>query len=178
MPDNWLHKFYDARISVAPDGSMLVSSTEDRILAWGLLFCLSAAACLIIYLVRRGRRSGKLALGTFGLTLLIPVFIMPSVGNEYIHVTPEKITIDTGHWFRSSKSIIHIDRRDQIHEQIGGFLPGNLIGDPDVNWHFRRHDGKRQILELNDFFNAHRMVVAYYIKDRGFYLRRLEEQKK
>lgn len=176
MPDNWLHKFYDAHISVAPDGSMLVSSTDDRILAWGLLFCLSAAACLTVYLVRRGRRSGKLAMGTFGLTLLIPVFIMPSVKNEYIHVTTEKITIDTGAWYRPSESVIHIDRRDRIHEQAEGLLPGNLMGDPNVNWHFRRHNGDRHILELNDFFNAHRMVVAYYIKDRGFRLQRLEDR--
>lgn len=178
MPDNWLHKFYDASVSVAPDGSMLVDSTDDRILAWGLLFCLGASVCLIVYLVRRGKRSGKLALGSFGLTLLIPVFIMPSVKHEYIHVTTEKITIDTGHWYRPSESVIYIDRRDQIHEQVDSFLPGNLIGDPDVNWYFRRHNGDRQILKLNDFFNAHRMVVAYYIKDRGFYLQRLEEQEK
>lgn len=176
MPDNWLHKFYDASISVATDGSMLVSGTDDRVMAWGLLFCLSAALCLIVYLVRREKRSGKLALGSFGLTLLIPVFIMPSVGNEYIHVNTEKITIDTGDWYRPSKSVIYIDRRDQIHERIGGFLPSNLIGDPDVNWHFHRHNGDQHILELNDFFNAHRMVVAYYIKDRGFRLQRLEEK--
>lgn len=176
MPDNWLHIFYDARISVAADGSMLVSSTDDRVMAWGLLFCLSAAVCLSVYLIRRGRRSGKLALGTFGLTLLIPVFIMPSVRNEYIHVTTEKITIDTGDWYRTSESVIYIDRRDRIHEQVKGILPGNLIGDPNVNWHFWRHNGDHHILELNDFFNAHRMVVAYYIKDRGFRLQRLEEK--
>ncbi len=176
LPNPWLRKLYDASISVTPDGSLLVSSTQDRVLAWGLLFCLLAAACLTVYLVRRGRRSGRFALGTFGLSLLIPVFIMPSVRHEYIHVTPEKITIDNGAWYLSSRTVVPVNAGDRIHEKHRGFLPSNLIGDPAVDWHFRRHNGERDILELNAYFNAHRMVVAYYFKDRGFRVRRLEEQ--
>lgn len=176
MLERWPHKFYDAHISVGLDGSMLVSSSDDRMLAWGLLFCLSAAFCLIVYLLLRRRRSGRLALGGFGLTLLIPVFVMPSIGHEYIHVTPERLTIETGDWYRPSRTVVPLSRRDRILERSGGFLPSNLIGDPDVSWHFRRHDGRTEVLELNDFFNAHRMVVAYYIKDRGFYLQRLEDR--
>ena len=43
MPLTWLHKLYDASISVGLDGSMLVSSTRDRVLAWGLAFCILGA---------------------------------------------------------------------------------------------------------------------------------------
>jgi hypothetical protein len=57
-----------------------------------------------------------------------------------------------------------------------GLVPGNLIGDPNVSWHLTRLDGNSEILELNEFFNAHRMVVAYYYIDRGFWLERLEDK--
>jgi hypothetical protein len=57
-----------------------------------------------------------------------------------------------------------------------GLLPGNLIGDPNVSWHITRNNGMTDIMMLNEFFNAHRMVVAYYYIDRGFWLERLEDQ--
>ena len=41
-----LHKFYAASISIDPAGAMLVTSTRDRIMAWGMLFCLIAFVCL------------------------------------------------------------------------------------------------------------------------------------
>jgi hypothetical protein len=55
-------------------------------------------------------------------------------------------------------------------------LPGNLIGDPSVSWQITRNDGEKDVMLLNEFFNAHRMVVAYYYIDRGFWLERLEDQ--
>jgi hypothetical protein len=171
-----LHKFYAASISVGADGSMLVSSTRERVLAWGMAFCLLAAASLIAWLLRRGRPAGRIALGVFGTSLLIPILIMPSVRHEYIRVTPSRITIDTGDWYRESRSVFPIGRQDRIREYRDGFLPGNLIGDPSVSWRVTRPDGGEDVLELNDFFAAHRMVVAYYIKDRGFMLERIEDR--
>lgn len=75
-----------------------------------------------------------------------------------------------------SKTVLNFQDLENIKEQVDGFLPSNLIGDPKVSWHFLWKDGHRETLELNDFFNAHRMVVAYYIKDRGYKLERLEDR--
>lgn len=171
-----LHKFYAANISVALDGSMLVASTHERAMAWGMLFCFVAAICLVTILLfqKRGVRTAALVLFLF--TLTIPVFIIPAVKHEYIHVTPKLITIDSGAWYRDSKTVMTLEDLDHIREVENGIVPSNFIGDPDVEWHFFWRNGKSAVLDLNDFFNAHRMVVAIYIEDRGYLVERLEEQ--
>jgi len=176
LPLPWLHKLYDASISVGVDGSMLVSSTRDRVLAWGLVFCILGALGLSGWLLRRRHGGGRLGLGVFGAALIIPVFIMPSVRQEYIHVSRAGIIVNTGAWYHPSRVDFHLNRGDSIRETRDGFMPGNLMGDPSVSWHVTRPDGEEDVLELNDFFTAHRMVVAYYIKDRGFVLQRLEDR--
>lgn len=176
MTLTWLHKLYDASISMGVDGGMLVNSTRDRALAWGLMFCLLGAASLTAWLLRRGRPGAGIALGVFAASLYIPVFVMPSVRQEFIYITPHRIIVDTGAWYRRSRTVLAIDRRDRIREYRDGILPANLMGDPGVSWHITRPDGREDVLVLNDFFAAHRMAVAYYFKDRGFMLQRLEDR--
>lgn len=174
--ESLLHKFYAANISIGMDGSMLVSSTRERVLVWGMLFCLVAAAGLVTWLIYRKNHLGKLGMGCFATSLVIPVLVMPSVRHEYIHASPRAITIETGAWYRSSRTILDMTDIKNIREtDAQGYLPSNLIGDPNVHWHVTWLDGKSAVLELNDFFNAHRMVVAYYYKDRGYWLERLED---
>jgi|GEM_PF-5670515 len=174
--ESLLHKFYAASIYVGTDGSMLVSSTRERVLAWGMVFCFLAAVSLLVWLLRRGRAGGRPALAVFGISLLIPFLIMPSVRHEYIRVTPARITIDTGDWFRNSLSVFPVNRQDRITEYRDGILPANLLWDPSVNWRITRPDGSEQVVKLDDFFTAHRMALAYYFKDRGFMMQRLEDQ--
>jgi hypothetical protein len=159
------------------DGSMLVASTRERVLVWGAFFCLSASLCLITWLLYRQKHAGKAALACFVFTLMIPVLIIPSVRKEYIHVSPTVLTIESGEWYRPSRTILRMTNVKNIRERDNtGLVPGNLIGDPNVSWHLTRLDGNSEILELNEFFNAHRMVVAYYYIDRGFWLERLEDK--
>jgi hypothetical protein len=161
------------------DGSMLVASTKERALLWGTIFCLTASVCLITWLVCKNRHLGRLAIAVFVLTLFIPVLVIPSVRKEYIHVSRSAITIESGQWFMPSKTVFHMTNIMNIRETDSkGIIPGNLIGDPNVSWHLTWQDGSSQIIELNEFFNAHRMVVAYYYIDRGFWLERLEDQLK
>ena len=172
-----LHKFYAATISVTADGNMLVASTRERILAWGLVFCIIAATSLTVYLAcRRNRLARNLSLCTFTVSLLIPAMVLPSVRQEYIYVTPEKMILETGTWYRPSRTVINFDGLHSVREIADGFMPSNLIGDPDVNWQLSWIDGRETVLEFNDFFNAHRMVVAIYMQDRGHYVTRLEDQ--
>lgn len=171
-----LQKFYAASISVAVDGSMLVTSTTERIMVWGMVFCFIAAMCLICLLIWRDKRSRKISLAFFVVSLSIPVFIMPSVKHEYIRVSPRQITVDTGSWYIDSKTVFQFAELDHITERQSGLIPGNLLGDPRVNWQFSWKDGNQVVLELNDFFNAHRMVIAHYIKDHGYIIERLEDQ--
>ena len=175
--ETFLHKFYAASISITLDGGLLVSSTRTRMMAWGMVFCFVAALSLISYLVWRKKHNRTLSLSILSLSLLIPVFIMPSVKHEYIHVTPEQLTIDTGTWYRPSFTQLEIPHKGLIQENINGILPSNLIGDPKVNWHITAENGDQKILELNPFFNAHRMVVAHYIRDRGYRVELLEDKK-
>lgn len=159
------------------DGSLLVASTEERIWAWAALFCLTAAASLLVGLVCWKKPGGKIAMGCFALSVLLSVLILPSVRNEYIHASPRAITIEPGNWYRSSKTTVEMVNVKNIFESdVLSIIPANLIGDPNLNWQISRLDGRSEILELNDFFSAHRMVLAYYYKDRGFWFERLEDR--
>ena len=119
---------------------------------------------------------GRLAMAVFVVTLSIPIMIMPSVSKEYIHVSPTAMTVESGEWFMPSKAVFQMANIRNIRETDSkGIIPGNLIGDPNVNWHITWQDGKSEVIVLNEFFNAHRMVIAYYYKDRGYKLERLED---
>jgi hypothetical protein len=175
--ESLLHKFYAASISIGLDGSMMVASTKVRVLLWGTIFCISASICLITWLLMRKKYTGKFAIACFILTLVIPVMVIPSVRKEYIHVSPTAITVESGEWYMPSKTVSPMSNIKNIYEiDAAGIIPGNLIGDPNINWHFTWIDGNSEIVELNEFFNAHRMVIAYYYKDRGYWLERLEDQ--
>jgi len=174
-----LHKFYAASVSIGLNGSMTVAGTRERALVWGILFCLAAASSLVVFLFWRKHHLGKLGVFLFVITLMIPVLIIPSVGREYIYATPTTMIIESGRWYRPSQKIVSMSGIRRIREvDRPGLLPANLLGDPRVTWHLTWNDGSSEILHLNDFFNAHRMVVAYYYKDRGFRLERLEDRPK
>ena len=176
--ETFMNKFYEASITVNMESGMLLVSSRDRFMAWATMFCFSAAACLVVFLVARKKPLKSVSLAAFVVTLVIPVIVIPSVRQGYIQVSPNHITVEDGIWFLDSRKEFYFDNLDNIREQVDGPVPGNLLWDPDVSWHFRWKDGSSDILQLNDFFNAHRMVVAYYIKDRGYRLERLEDQKK
>ncbi len=177
MIEPLLHKFYAASISIDMDGGMLVSSTDDRIIAWALLFFVTTASSLLVALLWRKPPVRIPAAVCLLISLVHTALILPSVRHEYIHVSPGALTIETGTWYRPSLTVIGMENIHNIRETAPpGLLPSNLIGDPTVAWDMTRENGQRETLELNDFFSAHRMVVAYYYKDRGFWLERLEDR--
>jgi hypothetical protein len=174
-----LHKFYAASISIDSNGGMLVASTDERLLAWAMLFCFATALSLLAGLIWKHRQARMAAATGLLACLLLTALILPSVRQEYIHVSPAVLTIETGSWYRPSRTVIDMADIDNIRESDPqGILPSNLIGDPVIHWHVTRTNGSREVLELNDFFSAHRMVVAYYYKDRGFWLERLEDRQR
>ena len=177
MSYQFLHKFYDASISIGSDGAMILVSTRDRFMIWAATFCFMAAICLVCFLLSKNPRGRRASLLAFLATLFIPLIVIPGVRREYIRVSPRQITVEQGAWFLGSRTILPLQNLDNVSEWRAGFIPGNLLGDPDVSWHFLWKDGRRETLELNDFFNAHRMVVAYYIKDRGYRFKRLEDDR-
>ena len=156
--------FYAASISIGPDGGMLVASTRERWLAWGIVFCVTAAASLVLWLLRVRRGWAVAALCG---SLVIPVFIMPSVRHEQIHVLRDRITVDTGTWDRPSLSTIDLSDLNDIRQDEPQFRFAGMIVEPNAVWHLHRGDGSRESLELNGFFTAHRMAVAQYLRDRG-----------
>ena len=159
-----LAPFYAASISIGPDGGMLVASSRERVLAWGIVFCLTSAASLILWLLRIRRRWAAAAL--LG-SLLIPALIMPSVRHEQIHVLRERITVDTGTWYWQPRSTIDLSDLREIRQDETQFRFAGMIVEPNAVWNVYRGDGSRERLELNGFFTAHRMVVAQYLRDRG-----------
>ena len=175
MLNTLLQKFYAASISIDANGAMLVSGTRDRFMAWGMLFCLIGSICLLAFLLLRRPMARKITILAFIVSLLIPVMIIPAVKKEYIHVSEWQMTIDNGTWLPNSRKVIDLNNLHKISERKDGFLPGNLLGDPDVVWQISWNDGRREDLKLNDFFNAHRMVVAYFIRDHGHSMSRLED---
>ena len=172
-----LHKFYEASISIGRDGSMLVASTDDRILAWALLLCIIMLFSLIVRLAWRNHIPGRVGAAMLILTLIMTALILPSIKQEYIHVSRQALTIESGNWWGTSRRIIDMDDIRNIRESDPqGMLPSNLIGDPVIDWNLTRNDAREESIRLNDFFSAHRMVVAYYYKDRGYWLERLEDR--
>jgi hypothetical protein len=169
-----LHKFYAASISVALDGSMLVASNRDRLMAWGMIFCFLAALSLTSFLLWRRPHARKLSIVVLILSLGIPIFVMPSAIKEYIHVSREQITIDAGLWYMPSTTVVTLNSLKRLSRDSKDYMVSNLIGDDYVTWHFEREDGSVQKLVLNDFFSAHSMAIAHYIRDRGYQVEWLE----
>lgn len=156
--------FYAATISIGHDGGLLVASSRERMLAWGIVFCATAAASLILWLLRIRRRWSLAALLC---SLVIPALIMPSVRDEQIHVLRDRITVDGGAWYNPSRSIIDLSDLRDIRQDASQFRLAGMLVEPNAVWHVNRGDGSRQTLQLNGFFTAHRMVVAQYLRDRG-----------
>ncbi len=168
MIDPVLHKFYAASINIGLDGTMLVASIRDRTLLWGLIFCFIAALSLISYLIWRMPTARKVSVAVFIFSLAIPIFIIPSASHENIHISRDLITIDSGNWYKQSKTVVALRGLRRISRETSDYRISNLIGDDYVTWRFERRDGSVQKLILNDFFSAHSMTIAHYIRDRGY----------
>ena len=107
------------------------------------------------------------AASAFILSFIIPIYVIPTVRSEFIKVSEYEMTIDSSNWLIKSKQVVNMSDLEVLKETQDGFIPGNLIGDPDVLWHLSWKDGRKKTIALNGFFNAHRYVVAHYIRDRG-----------
>ncbi len=168
MIDLLFGKFHAATLSIGADGGLLLSSTRERVLVWGIVFCLLAATALLFWLLNIRRR---LALAVFLFSLLIPALVMPAVRNEYIYVLPDRIVVDTGGWILPAMTTINLENLRQIREQQTQFgFPGFIV-EPNALWHLEYKDGSTRLLLLNDFFTAHRMAIGQYLRDRGHIVR-------
>ncbi len=149
---------------MSADGGLLLTGTRERVLAWGIVFCLVAAAALLCWLAGWQRRA---ALATLLLSALIPVLVMPAVHKEHIHVLPSRIVVDTGAWLLPSRTTIDLSGIAHIREQQTQFRVAGYIVEPNAVWNLHYRDGRTVRLLLNDFFTAHRMAIAQYLRDRG-----------
>ena len=157
-------KFHAATFSMGADGGLLLAGTRERVLAWVIVFCLLAAAALVFWLLKIRRRA---ALTMFLLSLLIPVLVMPALRKEHIYVLPDRIVVDTGGWLLPSTTTIKLENLRQIRVQQTEFNIAGYIVEPNALWHLDYRDGSTRQLLLNEFFTAHRMAIAQYLRDRG-----------
>lgn len=159
--------FYAATFSMGPDGGLLIASAHERMLAWGLVFCILASVSLALWLLRVKRRS---CLTAFLFSLAIPALVMPSIHGESIYVRRDRITIEAGPWFIRSRSVIDLSGLVRIRQQAPQFKLGGMILEPNAIWRISRTDGTEENVLLGQFFTAHRMAVAQYLRDRGRYV--------
>ncbi len=157
-------KFHAASLSMGADGGLLLAGTRERVLAWGIVFCLLAAAALVCWLLKVRRRE---ALAVLLLSLLIPAQVMPSLRKEHIYVLPDRIVVDTGGWLLPSSTTIDLGGLRRIREKQTEFNIAGYIVEPNALWNLEYRDGSTRQLLLNDFFTAHRMAIAQYLRDRG-----------
>lgn len=156
--------FHAATFSMSADGGLLLTGARERMLAWGIVFCLVAALALVAWLMGVQRRA---ALAALLLSLLIPGLVIPAVRKEYIHVLPARIVVDSGAWLLPSRTTIDLSGIAQIRErQIQFYLAGYIV-EPNGVWELEYRDGRTERVLLNDFFTAHRMAIAQYLRDRG-----------
>ena len=156
--------FYAATLSIEPDGGLLLASSRERLLAWGLTFCILALISFVLWQFKIAKRTSR---GTFFATLLIPLLIIPSLKHEQIHVTEDQISIQSGYWFYPTTDVIDLSGLDHIRQEVKLHALANLIGEEDIIWNIHRNDGNEEILDLNGFFNDHRKTVAVYLRDHG-----------
>lgn len=156
--------FHAAALSMSADGGLLLSGTRERMLAWGIVFCVTAAAALTCWLLHWRRR---LALAGLLVALLIPVLVMPAARREHIHVLPSHIVVDSGAWLFPSRTIIDLRGLDHIRERQVAFKVAGFLVEPNGIWEVNYRDGRRRQVLLNGFFTAHRMAIAQYLRDRG-----------
>lgn len=156
--------FHAATLSMGADGGLLLSGARERMFAWGIVFCLLAAAALVLWLLNIRRRTAVAALLA---SLLIPALVMPAVRKEHIYVLPERIVMDSGGWLLPASTTISLANVRQIREQQTQFRLGGYIVEPNALWHLEYRDGSTRQLLLNEFFTAHRMAIAQYLRDRG-----------
>jgi len=164
MIDLLFNKFHAASFSMGNDGGLLLSGTRERVLAWGIVFCLLAAAALVCWLLKVRRRA---ALAALFVALLIPALVMPALRKEHIYVLPDRIVVDTGARLLPSSMTIDLENLRQIREQQTQFRIAGFIVEPNALWHLEYRDGSTRQLLLNEFFTAHRMAIAQYLRDRG-----------
>lgn len=162
--------FYEATITMTPDGGLLLASSRERMLAWGIVCCVLAASALLLWLFRIAR---PWMVAVLLSTLLIPMVVIPSLRHEHIHVLPDRITVSSGIWFAPSRDVIDLSQLLHIQERDMQFRLAGFTVEPNAVWHVTRRDGSRNTLLLNDFFTAHRMAVAQYLRDRGQIVERL-----
>lgn len=156
--------FHAATFSMSADGGLLLTGARERMLAWGIVFCLMAATALVAWLMGVRRRA---ALAALLLALLIPGLVMPAVRKEHIHVLPARIVVDSGAWLLPSRTTIDLSGIAQIRERQIQFNLAGYIVEPNGVWELEYRDGRTRHVLLNDFFTAHRMAIAQYLRDRG-----------
>ncbi len=164
MIESMFRYFYAASLSIDPDGGLLLVSSREQILAWGLTFCIFALISFILWQVKIAKRTSR---GTFFATLLIPLLIIPSLKHEWIHVTEDQITVHSGYWFYPTTDIIDLSELDHIRQEVKPYTLANLIGEEDIIWNIHLKDGQKNVHDLNGFFNDHRKTVAVYLRDHG-----------
>ena len=166
---NWIESiyrlFYAATLSIDSQGGLLLVSSRERMLIWGLTFCILALISFVLWQLKIAKRTTR---GVFFVSLLIPVFIMPSLKHERIHVTTDRLTIHSGYWFNPTIDVIELDRRDSIRQEKRLYTLTNIISPYKLIWNITRQDGNEKKVELNGFFIDHEMTVAAYLADRGF----------
>lgn len=160
--------FHAATLSMAEDGGLLLTGARERLLAWGIVFGLLAATALVCWLVNVRRRA---AAAVFVVSLLIPALLMPGLRREYIHVLPSRIVVDSGGWPLPSRRTIDLDGVQSIRERQTQFRVAGYIVEANAVWQLEYGDGRRRSVLLDDFFTAHRMAIAQYLRDRGHIVR-------
>jgi len=156
--------FYAATLSIDPDGGLLLASSRERILTWGLTFCIIALISFILWQLKIAKRT---SCGVFFATLLIPLLVIPSLKHEQIHVTGDQIFIRSGYWFYPITDIIDLSGLEHIRQEVKPFALAKLIGKEDIIWNIHHKDGQENVLDLNGFFTDHRKTVAVYLRDHG-----------
>jgi len=159
-----LRYFYAATLSLDPEGGLLFASSKERILIWGLTFCIIALISFVLWQLKIGKQISR---GVFFVTLLIPLLIIPSLKYEQIHVTANQISIQSGYWFHPTMETINLSGLEHIRQEIKLYALANLVGEEDIIWNIHRNDGDEVALDLNGFFNDHRKTVAIYLRDHG-----------
>ena len=164
----WSDWFASASITHTPDGSLVVASAPGRYVAWVVAFVvmfLGGGWCW-----RRGI-GGRFAPSLFFASFALPLIVVPGIATEFVRVSPNALTFQTGFWFSPNTQTIPLAGVVEVIERSEDIAQRSAARQ-DTFWYFVYPDGQQRSVHLSDLFEANREQIAARLRQVGIRVHR------
>jgi len=146
-------------VTTLPDGELLLRSAPERFVAWGVLFAVVMPVAFVLW--RKGL-GGRYAPGAFIVSFFVPLFVLPGIAMESVHLTEDALSIKTGFWFAPRVESHPLRGLAEITEHS---VPRRR-GGREIVWTLR-YGPRSHRLDLPDLLESNRTPFVDVLKRRG-----------